>query len=99
MQPQEAVENMVQEEAPKKKRGRPRKIQPQEEIQEMVQEESILPGFDDEDNYEQPVQPQVDTETINLFDLGNDDEEEIVAPEPMGGIILPGFDDEDDEPI
>ena len=100
------VENQMPEieEAPKKRRGRPKKIQSQEEIENEVidtgeapkkkrgrpkkvqpqEETNILPGFSEVSN----------EESVNLFDLGN--EEETVKTQSNGGIILPGFDDEEE---
>lgn len=78
------------EEAPKKKRGRPRKVQPQEEPEET--EATILPGFSDEEDERE----EIASEAVNLFDLGNEEDEEPIVPEKTGGIILPGF-EEDDE--
>ena len=72
------------EEAPKRKRGRPRKVQPQEEIIE--NNDNILPGFSEVE--------QIEDESVNLFDLGK--EENVEEKQQTGGIILPGFEEEDE---
>ena len=70
------------EEAPKKKRGRPKKVQPEPE----QETNNVLPGIQEEE------------ETVNLFDLGNDDDSnQNVNTNTSSGMILPGFDDEDEE--
>ena len=93
VQPQEdiAKDTPKIEEAPKKKRGRPRKVQPQEEPEEV--ETTILPGFSDEEDERE----EIASEGVNLFDLGNEEDEEPVSPEKTGGIILPGFEEDDEE--
>lgn len=72
-------------EAPKKKRGRPRKVQPQENV------DTILPGFENTEDSD------IDTEDVNLFDLGN--EEENKEEQSSSGIILPGFEEETEEKV
>lgn len=70
------------EEAPKKKRGRPKKVQPEPE----QETDNVLPGIQEEE------------ETVNLFDLGNDeDSNQNPNTNTSSGMILPGFDDEDEE--
>ena len=70
------------EEAPKKKRGRPKKVQPEPE----QETNNVLPGIQEEE------------ETVNLFDLGNDDDSnQNVNTNTSSEMILPGFDDEDEE--
>ena len=70
------------EEAPKKKRGRPKKVQPEPE----QKTNNVLPGIQEEE------------ETVNLFDLGNDeDSNQNPNTNASSGMILPGFDDEDEE--
>ena len=99
-------ETIVVEE-PKKRRGRPKKVQTVEEQEtasnveeapkkkrgrpKKVQPEpkqetnNALPGFQKE-------------ETVNLFDLGNDeDSNQNQNTNASSGMILPGFDDEDEE--
>ena len=99
-------ETVVAEE-PKKRRGRPKKVQTVEEqeaannaeeapkkkrgrpkkVQPEPEQETnnVLPGIQEE-------------ETVNLFDLGNDDDSnQNVNTNTSSGMILPGFDDEDEE--
>lgn len=99
-------ETIVVEE-PKKRRGRPKKVQTVEEqetasnveeapkkkrgrpkkVQPEPEQETnnVLPGFQKE-------------ETVNLFDLGNDeDSNQNPNTNASSGMILPGFDDEDEE--
>lgn len=99
-------ETIVVEE-PKKRRGRPKKVQTVEEqetasnveeapkkkrgrpkkVQPEPEQETnnALPGFQKE-------------ETVNLFDLGNDeDSNQNPNTNASSGMILPGFDDEDEE--
>ena len=99
-------ETIVVEE-PKKRRGRPKKVQTVEEqetasnveeapkkkrgrpkkVQPEPEQETnnALPGFQKE-------------ETVNLFDLGNDeDSNQNPNANASSGMILPGFDDEDEE--
>ena len=99
-------ETIVVEE-PKKRRGRPKKVQTVEEqetasnveeapkkkrgrpkkVQPEPEQETnnALPGFQKE-------------ETVNLFDLGNDeDSNQNLNTNASSGMILPGFDDEDEE--
>ena len=99
-------ETVVAEE-PKKRRGRPKKVQTVEEqeaannaeeapkkkrgrpkkVQPEPEQETnnVLPGFQKE-------------ETVNLFDLGNDeDSNQNPNTNASSGMILPGFDDEDEE--
>ena len=99
-------ETVVAEE-PKKRRGRPKKVQTAEEqeaannaeespkkkrgrpkkVQPEPEQETnnVLPGIQEE-------------ETVNLFDLGNDDDSnQNVNTNTYSGMILPGFDDEDEE--
>ena len=101
-------ETVVVEE-PKKRRGRPKKIQtveeqeaannaeeapkkkrgrPKKEKSEPEQELSnVLPGIQEE-------------ETVNLFDLGNDeDSNQNVNTNTSSEMILPGFDDDDEEVV
>ena len=99
-------ETVVAEE-PKKRRGRPKKVQTVEEqeaannaeeapkkkrgrpkkVQPEPEQETnnVLPGIQEE-------------ETVNLFDLGNDENPtQNVNTNTSSGMILPGFDDEDEE--
>lgn len=88
VQSEEEIEKEAMQEAPKKKRGRPKKVQPEEEI-------TVLPGVE-----ETIVANEEPEDTVNLFDLG--DEDEIATPTvhkeetAMGGIVLPGLEEDED---
>ena len=99
-------ETVVAEE-PKKRRGRPKKVQTVEEQEAANNAEEapkkkrgrpkkVQPEPEQETNNVLPgIQKE---ETVNLFDLGNDDDSnQNVNTNTSSGMILPGFDDEDEE--
>lgn len=99
-------ETIVVEE-PKKRRGRPKKVQTVEEqetasnVEEAPKKKrgrpkKVQPEPEQETNNVLPgIQKE---ETVNLFDLGNDDDSnQNVNTNTSSGMILPGFDDEDEE--
>lgn len=99
-------ETVVAEE-PKKRRGRPKKVQTVEEqktasnVEEAPKKKrgrpkKIQPEPEQETNN---VLPEFQKEeTVNLFDLGNDeDSNQNLNTNTSSGMILPGFDDEDEE--
>ena len=99
-------ETIVVEE-PKKRRGRPKKVQTVEEQKTANNAEEapkkkrgrpkkVQPEPEQETNNVLPgIQKE---ETVNLFDLGNDDDSnQNVNTNTSSGMILPGFDDEDEE--
>ena len=99
-------ETIVVEE-PKKRRGRPKKVQTVEEqetasnVEEAPKKKrgrpkKVQPEPEQETNNVLPgIQKE---ETVNLFDLGNDDDSnQNVNTNTSSEMILPGFDDEDEE--
>ena len=89
-------------EQPKRKRGRPKKVQEPEE-NEVIEEENILPGFDEEDE-EESILPGFDDENEEesiLPGFDDENEEESILPgfneEDDDEEILPGFDEEEDD--
>jgi len=92
-----ATETPIIEEAPKKKRGRPRKVQVPEENTTSTVEEAPKKKRGRPRKVQVPeenVLPGLSNEqgAVNLFDLGNEGDN---VPEQSGGIILPGFEEED----
>ena len=104
------IEETTVVEEPKKRRGRPKKVQTIEE-----QETTIVNNTDEtpkkkrgrpkkvQSEPEQEtsnVLPGTQEETVNLFDLGNDEDENRninANTNTSSGMILPGFDDDDEE--
>lgn len=108
---EESIKEPMIEEAPKKRRGRPKKIQTQEEIQQKATE-NVPKKKRGRPKKVQPEEVNVlpgleeddnvsSEETVNLFDLGNEEEINTMPAqkeEPvMGGIVLPGLEDEENE--
>ena len=98
----EEKETTVQE--PKKRRGRPKKVvEPIEEIEvEPVEEPKKRRGRPRKNPL--PEEVQEENETVNLFELAEDDEIENDTPtKPVQEATLPGFEDdyeeEEEEPI
>lgn len=99
-------ENTVIEE-PKKRRGRPKKVQTVEEQEAANNAEEAPKKKRGRPKKIQPepeqelsnVLPEIqEEETVNLFDLGNDeDSNQNVNTNTSSEMILPGFDDEDEE--
>lgn len=100
------VQMPIVEEAPKKKRGRPKKVQEVGEENISATEEApkkkrgrprkIQPE-EEITNILPGFSEETPTEPVNLFDLG--EEEEKQQEQPSKGIILPGFDDEEEDVV
>ena len=75
-------------EQPKRKRGRPKKIAELEEITEKEDDEAILPGFDEENDFETELPEINEEENAETMLPGFEDEDETV---------LPGFDEVEEE--
>ena len=102
------IEEKTVVEEPKKRRGRPKKVQTAEE-----QETTIVNNIEETPKKKrgrpkkvqaEPEQeasnvlPETQEETVNLFDLGNnEDENRNVNSNTSSGMILPGFDDDDEQ--
>ena len=102
------IEEKTVVEEPKKRRGRPKKVQTAEE-----QETTIVNNIEEAPKKKrgrpkkvqaEPEQeasnvlPETQEETVNLFDLGNnEDENRNVNSNTSSGMILPGFDDDDEQ--
>ena len=87
------AEQKKEEETPKKRRGRPRKVVEQTEtVPEQPKRKRGRPKKVQEEPVQEVVQEPVQNEVsdVNLFDLGNENTSN------NGGLILPGL--EDDEP-
>ena len=84
---------------PKKRRGRPRKIQTEEVIQDQPKKKRGRPKkvqveeIQEENNV--PENSQDTEESVDLFGLGNSEEEEVQE----GSLILPGLDDVEDNSV
>ena len=100
------IQEEVQAQPTKRRRGRPRKnpIPEEQEITSNIEEPTILPGFDDIEEETQEIVPEVEENVASTVPGFEDDyEEDTILPgfedeyEDEESTMLPGFAEEDEE--